>query len=190
MRSRLYHPNYSTVDKPLLDRRARIKVAPMTTNESICERLREIRMARGFTLGDVERKSHQAIRAVVLGSYERGDRALSVKKAISLANFYGVPLSFLLEEPRKTAREPLGVVLDLRQVKQLIHNQELVSSHTYEIRTICTFISGLVQQRNDYNGEILSIRGTDITCLALALGKNVVDLIDTLKELRLVINTQ
>ena len=178
------------MDKPLRERRARIKVPLMTTNESICERLREIRTTRGFTLGDVERKSHRTIRAVVLGSYERGDRTLSVKKAIVLANFYGVPLSYLLEEPRISQREPIDVVIDLRQIKQLIQNQELVPSRTHDIRTISTFISGIVQQRNDYNGEILSIRGTDITCLALALGKNVGDLIATLKELKLVINTQ
>ena len=33
---------------------------------------------------------------MVIGSYERADRSLSIAKAIELADFYGVPLAYLL----------------------------------------------------------------------------------------------
>ena len=58
--------------------------------------LRKIRLLKGFTLKDVEEKSKGKWKAVVIGSYERGNRALTIKKAIVLADFYQVPLGHLL----------------------------------------------------------------------------------------------
>lgn len=59
-------------------------------------RLRAIRQQQGLSLQGVEEKSGGRWKAVVIGSYERGDRAVTVAKLAELADFYGVPVGELL----------------------------------------------------------------------------------------------
>jgi transcriptional regulator with XRE-family HTH domain len=51
----------------------------------------------------------------MLGSYERGDRMVSVEKLAELAAFYGVPVRELLPGERSDAHTPHAtrIVLDL-----------------------------------------------------------------------------
>ena len=60
-------------------------MATEITDTFVSERLRSIRRAQSLSLNDVEIASNGAIKAVVLGSYERGSRSLSVKRAIQIA---------------------------------------------------------------------------------------------------------
>jgi len=59
-------------------------------------RLRDGRQREGLSLQRVEQRSGGRCKAVVVGSYERGDRAVTVQKLAELARFYGVPMSLLL----------------------------------------------------------------------------------------------
>jgi len=59
-------------------------------------RLRAIRTQQGLSLHGVEEKSQGRWKAVVVGSYERGDRAVTVQRLSELADFYGVPVAELL----------------------------------------------------------------------------------------------
>jgi len=59
-------------------------------------RLRAIRAQQGLSLHGVEAKSDGRWKAVVIGSYERGDRAVTVQRLAELADFYGVPVAELL----------------------------------------------------------------------------------------------
>src|ERR671937_1319276 len=61
-------------------------------------RLRAIRAQQHLSLHGVERKSGGRWKAVVVGSYERGDRAVSVQRLAELAEFYGVPVAELLPD--------------------------------------------------------------------------------------------
>jgi transcriptional regulator with XRE-family HTH domain len=61
-------------------------------------RLRAIRTQQNLSLHGVEEKSEGRWKAVVVGSYERGDRAVTVQRLAELADFYGVPVSELLPE--------------------------------------------------------------------------------------------
>src|SRR6187200_1158047 len=63
-------------------------------------KLRAIRAQQHLSLHGVERKSGGRWKAVVVGSYERGDRAVTVQKLAELADFYGVPVAELLPEGR------------------------------------------------------------------------------------------
>ena len=63
-------------------------VAMNSQLEDIAARLRNIRRTRKLTLSAIQEISHGDINAISLGSYERGDRALTVKKAIEIAQFY------------------------------------------------------------------------------------------------------
>jgi len=56
-------------------------------------RLRDVRQREGLSLQRVEQRSGGRWKAVVVGSYERGDRAVTVQKLAELARFYGVPMS-------------------------------------------------------------------------------------------------
>lgn len=142
------------------------------TIESISSRLRSIRTAKGLSLSDVERASQRTIRAVVLGSYERGDRALTLKRAITIAAFYGVPLTYLIEEPSVDTGSSAAPVLDLRRLRQIMADERRMGQTSMQLRALITFISGIVKLRNDWNGEVLSLRAADLQFLALAVGKN------------------
>ena len=68
--------------------------------KALGSKLRAIRQQQGLSLHGVEQKSGGRWKAVVVGSYERGDRAVTVQKLAELADFYGVPVAELLPEGR------------------------------------------------------------------------------------------
>ena len=135
--------------------------------EEIAARLRLIRLSRNLTLADVEAKSHKQLRAVALGSYERGDRTLSVKKAAQLSEFYDVPLSYLLTGRSPTQKADYEIAIDLRRIKALCVS-EGTSTPTAQI--LFSFIFGIIKERQDFNGEILSLRKSDIAFLTITIG--------------------
>ena len=84
-------------------------------------KLRAIRQQQGLSLHGVEQKSGGRWKAVVVGSYERGDRAVTVQKLAELADFYGVPVAELLPEGRVPSRsEPATkIVINLERLQRL-----------------------------------------------------------------------
>jgi len=68
-------------------------------------RLRAIRTGQGLSLGGVEELSRGRWKAVVVGSYERGDRAITVERLALLAEFYGLPTVDLLPPATAAAAE-------------------------------------------------------------------------------------
>lgn len=65
-------------------------------NYALGQRLRAARRHRGWSLGDVESHTGGEFKASVVGAYERGERAISVQRFVSLADVYGTPASDLL----------------------------------------------------------------------------------------------
>ena len=135
--------------------------------EEIAARLRSIRISRNLTLADVESKSHKQLRAVALGSYERGDRTLSVKKAAQLSDFYEVPLSYLLTGHSPTHSIEKRIMIDLRRMRALSHSEGNAAS-TQKI--LFSFLFGIIKERQDFNGEILSLRKSDVDFLTITIG--------------------
>ena len=136
------------------------------------QRLREIRKSKGWSLQDVERHSNGRWKAVVVGSYERSDRAISLKKAIALMDFYQVPISELFPESsaRITSR---SITLDLVKI-----NASLLP----QAERLRNFIRVLSNRRKDWNGYILTIRDNDLAFLSLLLNLNDVATLDYLRE--------
>lgn len=150
----------TTVENPAL-------LFTQPTTADIASRIRALRRARGWSLADVEKISKGAIKAVVLGSYERSDRSLSVRRAIELANLYSVPLAHLLCTPdTQIVLDPLGsrIVIDLRKASRLTPAKR---TDEERIRIFTTFIAWIASQRSDWNGEVLSLRRSDLAALAL-----------------------
>ena len=123
-------------------------------------RLRAICTQQGLSLHGVEEKSRGRWKAVVVGSYERGDRAVTVQRLSELADFYGVPVSELLPEGDSTpASEPASrIIIDLEQ---------LSSVPAEKAAPLARYAATIQSQRGDYNGRVLSIRQEDLRSLAL-----------------------
>jgi transcriptional regulator with XRE-family HTH domain len=129
--------------------------------EEIAASIRAIRKQRGMTLKDVELASNGIWKAVVVGSYERCDRALSLKKAIALAHFYQVPLDQLLGlETSGLAPSVKRMTIDLRRVLASNDSQPIIN-------ILQTFLTLICAKRRDWNGEVLSLRAGDIENLSL-----------------------
>lgn len=148
------------------------------------ERLRAIRSQQGLTLQDVEDRSDGEWKAVVIGSYERGDRAVSVAKLARLARFYGVPMRDLLPVTEPSAEDTKDdaprVVLDLTRVPDAAVSDDAIAALSRYARRIQL-------QRGDYNGRMLSLRADDIRALATAFGRDADDLVRNLRDLEAVV---
>ena len=149
----------------------------MNTNQiNTSQKLREIRKSKGWSLQDVEKISKGKWKAVVIGSYERSDRAISLKKTIELMDFYQVPISTLFEE--EMAPSSSGEPFD-----SLILDQRLINKSTEEnLEGIKRLVSFITLRRRDWNGEVLSLRSTDLQFISILLNKRPAEATAFLKE--------
>ncbi len=126
--------------------------------------LRAVRRAQGLRLQDVEDRSDGRFKAVVVGSYERGDRAVSAHKLAALAAFYDVPMVELLPDeytPRPGPEGPgLRVAVD--------HLRDRADDP--EVAPLLRLMQHVQWLRDDYNGRVLSLRSDDLRTIAVALG--------------------
>lgn len=160
---------------------------PQPNARSIAERIRTLRRERGWSLADVEALSHGSIKAVVLGSYERCDRAMSLNRAIEIATLFSVPLTHLLSGPEKTA--PMTsrptIMIDLRRLRSRHENS--IDPNDSILPMFFTFISWITKRRCDWNGEVLSLRESDLATLALMTFTSEIEFFDWLKKNRFLV---
>ncbi|CAB4544264.1 unannotated protein [freshwater metagenome] len=123
----------------------------------------------------MERNSNGKWKAVVIGSYERADRAISLKKAISLMEFYQVPVSELFPDipPQVSTR---SIAIDLVKLSAV---QSEYSS------VIQRFVRGICDRRKDWNGQVLTVRVNDLQFLAMLLQQAEPELLTELENLSL-----
>lgn len=143
--------------------------------KALGSRLRAIRTQQGLSLHGVEEKSSGRWKAVVVGSYERGDRAVTVQRLSELADFYNVPISELLPKgtPNAAVESPQRLVIDL---------EALQSISTEERRLLARYAATIQSQRGDYNGRVLSIRQDDLRALAVMYDESPSQLTEQLIE--------
>jgi transcriptional regulator with XRE-family HTH domain len=139
------------------------------------DRLRIIRKSKGWSLQDVERNSNGKWKAVVIGSYERADRAISLKKAILLMEFYQVPVSELFPDipPQVSTR---SIAIDLVKLSAVQSEYSAV---------IQRFVRGICDRRKDWNGQVLTVRVNDLQFLAMLLQQAEPELLTELENLSL-----
>ena len=130
-----------------------------TDNELVAlqSRLRAVRVSKGLTLAQVSSLSKGSISAIALGSYERGDRSLSTQKLFEISQIYGVPVVELLSSPSKGI-DSGRVIIDLRKLSK---NQDPSTEAPLKI------IQRIAAMRHDWNGEVISLRSTDVQLLKI-----------------------
>jgi transcriptional regulator with XRE-family HTH domain len=148
------------------------------------ERLRAIRRQKGLSLHDVEARSNQEFKASVLGAYERGERAISVPRLLRLAELYRVPADQLL--PRST--HDVDIDLTEGQGASESFTIDLVRLHEIDdedAAVIARYAATIQLQRQDFNGQWLTIRHDDLRVLAAVMGRSPEDLGGRLEALGL-----
>jgi transcriptional regulator with XRE-family HTH domain len=143
--------------------------------EEVGERLRRVRVDKGLSLQDVERRSDGRWKAAVVGSYERGDRNISATRLLELAEFYGVsPSAVLPGDPSASgASSGYGIVLDLERLESLGARYAALRRYLETIQV----------QRGDFNRRVLSIRNEDLRALAVVHDTTAAELLDELRRL-------
>ena len=136
--------------------------------QALGERLRAVRTQQGLTLQEVEEKSDGEWKAVVVGSYERGDRAVSAAKLARLAQFYGIPIGELLPpindmpvDLGETDADATPVMLDLNQLER---------TDVPGLAPVARFAEAIKRRRGDYNGRVITLRVDDLDTVAIAMG--------------------
>ncbi|OIQ76811.1 hypothetical protein GALL_415070 [mine drainage metagenome] len=117
-----------------------------------------------MTLLEVESRSEGRWKAVVVGSYERGDRAISANNLMALAEFYQMPAAALMSDFGDMAGIPSkssGVIRTLVDLPALRDCQSEI------VVSMKRLVNALQLARNDWNGQVLSLRRTDLTMLAM-----------------------
>ena len=123
-------------------------------------RLRAVRRQLGLTLAQVEQRSQGRFKMIVVGSYERADRAITVQKLAELAEFYGMRTEELL--PGNGAAVPAAG----GGRKLQIDLQRLATIPARQAGPLARYASTIQSYRDDYNGKVLTVRERDLQALA------------------------
>ncbi len=137
-----------------------------TYQERLGSRLRAIRGQQGLTLHDVEERSAGTWKAVVVGSYERGDRAVSVSKLAKLAKFYGVPIADLLPVTGPVSTTSADFEGTAKIIVDLGRLGTLPESATFDV--VRRYVTHVQRDRGDYNGQVITLREQDLRSIAAA----------------------
>lgn len=143
------------------------------------DRLRAIRRQQGMSLADVERRSGGTWKAVVVGAYERGDRAITIAKLARLTGFYGVPIRELLPDAAglaasaSEAGELPRVVIDLT-------NTPVTGAES--VAAVGRLAVHVRNRRDDRDARVLTLRVDDVRALARAFAVEPSDLVAELER--------
>jgi transcriptional regulator with XRE-family HTH domain len=125
-------------------------------------RLRGVRRQLHMSLQDVEVASNLEFKASVVGAYERGDRAISVRRLQRLARVYRVPVAHMVPHDERAApsESDRPVTIDLAALRRLGGSDGVLLGR---------YLRAIEVERGDYNGRVLTIRRSDATALASIL---------------------
>ena len=145
---------------------------PFPSNIEIGRRMRAARKKRGWTIAEMA--AIGKIKAVVIGSYERGSRNMPISRLGEVARILGVDVAYLLGQPMGRQDSALDLTLDLRAISRPSF------TNPTRLELLVTYCAGIVKKRSDWNGEVLSIRESDLLNLSFAMGIEQADLLQWL----------
>jgi len=120
-------------------------------------RLRTVRISKGLTVSQVSALSKGSISAIALGSYERGDRSLSTEKLFAISNIYQIPVAELMSPIEKGIKSG-RVIID---IKKLSTSSDSSNDAALKI------VQRIAHMRHDWNGEVISLRSSDVALLKI-----------------------
>lgn len=154
--------------------------------QQVNEKLRAIRLSKSLSLADVQALSLGEIKAVVLGSYERGTRAMSVRRALQIAILYQVPISEFFGQPQPFSSGPEGrTILDLRLINHRAQQEDRHNLPRYN--SLLTLLQQIIRMRQDWNGEVISLRRSDVGALAMLFTSDDIEVLSWLGQEGLVL---
>ena len=145
---------------------------PFPSNIEIGRRMRAARKKRGWTIAEMA--AIGKIKAVVIGSYERGSRNMPISRLGEVARILGVDVAYLLGQPMGRQDSALDLTLDLRAISRPSF------TNPSRLELLVSYCAGIVKKRSDWNGEVLSIRESDLLNLSFAMGIEQADLLQWL----------
>lgn len=149
------------------------------TEMALAKKIKLTRRSRGWSLTDFEEKSNGQIKAVVLGSYERCSRAISVRKLAKIAEVFDLPMSYLLGNEIAIGVKPQVLMIDIRRVRKSLREGAIEKFFTF-----------VMEKRGDWNGEILTLRQSDLDILSLLNGTEKHITFNYLKENRYILEAK
>ena len=151
--------------------------------QALGARLRAVRAGQGLTQRGVENMSGGRWKAVVIGSYERGERAVSVTNLAALAAFYGVQTADLL--PEQESAEPVAS----RSAHMVIDLEKLLQMPRRQAGPLAQYAAAIQSQRGIRQGPTLHINTEDLQSLAVIYNVRMDELIVRLVNLGVLIGT-
>ena len=166
-----------------------------TYAQAVGARLRSVRKQKKLSLQAVEAISDLEFKASVLGAYERGERSISVPRLQRLAALYDVPIKQLL--PREIFAAPMmGEASGAAQEREAesvaaldershitIDLNRLDEADGPERDVLKRFVSSIAELRQDFNGQMMSVRRDDLRLIAGILSLPVDALLGRLDDL-------
>ena len=103
-----------------------------------------------------------------MGTYERGERGISVQRLSELAQLYGVPVERLLPDSpiRENERDEWRAPADAPKDKVVIDLAALERQTQPEFGPVRRYIDTIKLKRGDFNGRVLSVRNSDVWAMA------------------------
>jgi transcriptional regulator with XRE-family HTH domain len=148
------------------------KIYAQTQLLTLQNRLRMIRESKKLTLAQVAALSRGQLSSIALGSYERGDRAVSANKLILIAELYSVPVTELFA-PSEVYMSETRVSVDIRKI---------LTTTNPLARKLAEVIRNIARMRGDWNGEVISLRALDLNNLLVFTGLSVQQIHEILSE--------
>lgn len=103
-----------------------------------------------------------------MGSYERGTRSISLARTIEIANLFSIPVTELIEgKSHPLMKSTEAILFDLRRLNETTTNKDRLNGG--KIEKIGNFLNAICARRSDWNGEVLSLRSSDLDTLTLIL---------------------
>ena len=131
-----------------------------------------IRESKKLTLAQVAALSRGQLSSIALGSYERGDRAVSANKLILIAELYSVPVTELFA-PSEVYMSETRVSVDIRKI---------LTTTNPVAQKLAEVIRNIARMRGDWNGEVISLRALDLNNLLVFTGLSVQQIHEVLSE--------
>lgn len=149
----------------------------------IGQELKKLRRQRGLSLAQVETLSNGRWKAVVVGSYERADRAITIGRLSALMGLYQAPMSALFRsnEPHRDTSDCEGALVQTTVDQPFVFDLNKKEELQQNFFALAQFLTHIINVRGDWNGHILSIRRSDLQMIAVFEGLSIVEFTQKLR---------